>query len=200
MVDMEYGRTDRGGWIEVVCGCMFSGKTEELIKLLKRAQIAKKKIQVFKPHIDNRYQLDFIVSHNSTKLPCEVVEDSRDIEALIKPDTQVVAIDEVQFFDQNVVELAQKLASKGMQVICAGLDTDWQGRPFHPVPLLLAVAEIVRKQYAVCTECGAPATKTQRTIPSTEKVLVGTGEVYQARCRLHFSPYQYLSTDREIEV
>lgn len=197
---MEYGRNDRGGWIEVVCGCMFSGKTEELIKLLKRAQIAKKKIQIFKPHIDNRYKLDFIVSHNSTKLPCEVVEDSRDIEALIKPDTEVIAIDEVQFFDQNIVELAQKLASKGMQVICAGLDTDWQGRPFHPVPLLLAVAEIVRKQYAVCTECGLPATKTQRTISSTEKVLVGTGEVYQARCRLHFSPYQYLSNNKEREI
>jgi thymidine kinase len=187
------------GALEVICGCMFSGKTEELIKLTKRAQFAHKKIQIFKPYLDNRYKLDFIVSHSNFKLPCEIVEDSHDIKKLLKADTDFVAIDEVQFFDQDVVKLASDLASEGRQVVCAGLDTDWQGQPFHPMPLLLASADIIRKQYAVCTKCGAPATRTQRTVPSEENILVGSGEVYQARCRMHFAPFQYLDKTKSLK-
>lgn len=185
------------GRIEVVCGCMFSGKTEELIKLVKRAQFAKKKVQIFKPYLDDRYKLDFVVSHNRTKLPCEIIEDSSEIPDLLHADTDVVAIDEVQFLDENVVNVAQQLADSGKQVICAGLDTDWQGRPFHPMPLLLSVAEVIRKQYAVCTVCGAHGTRTQRTVPSNNDILVGAGEVYQARCRHHFSPFEYAAEENE---
>lgn len=176
---------------------MFSGKTEELIKLTKRAQFANKKIQIFKPYLDNRYKLDFIVSHSNFKLPCEVVEESSDIKKLLHKDTDFIAIDEVQFFDEAVVELASELASSGKQVVCAGLDTDWQGKPFHPMPLLLASADVIHKQYAVCTQCGSAATRTQRTVPSDESILVGSGEVYQARCRMHFAPFQYLDKDKE---
>jgi thymidine kinase len=191
-MDMFSLNSNGPGRLEVICGCMFSGKTEELIKLTKRAQFAHKKIQIFKPYLDNRYKIDFIVSHSNFKLPCEVVEESRDIKKLIKADTEFIAIDEVQFFDQGVVELASELASAGKQVVCAGLDTDWQGRPFHPMPLLLASADVIHKQYAVCTKCGAAATRTQRTVPSDENILVGSGEVYQARCRMHFAPFEYL--------
>ncbi len=173
---------------------MFSGKTEELIKLTKRAQFAHKKIQIFKPHLDNRYKLDFVVSHSNFKLPCEVIEDSSDILKLLKPDTKFIAIDEVQFLDQNIVELVSNLASKGLHVVCSGLDTDWQGRPFHPMPLLLASADVIKKQYAVCTKCGAPATRTQRTVHSNQNILVGSGEVYQARCRMHFDPFECIKT------
>ena len=176
---------------------MFSGKTEELIKLTKRAQFANKKIQIFKPYLDNRYKLDFIVSHSNFKLPCEVVEESHDIKKQLHDDTDFIAIDEVQFFDDGVVELASELASAGKQVVCAGLDTDWQGKPFHPMPLLLASADVIHKQYAVCTKCGSAATRTQRTVPSNESILVGSGEVYQARCRMHFAPFQYLDKDKE---
>lgn len=179
------------GWLEVICGCMFSGKTEELIKLTKRAQFAHKKIQIFKPIIDNRYKIDFVVSHSNFKFPCEVIEDSSDIRRLLKDDTEFIAIDEVQFLDQGIVDVASELASSGKQVVCSGLDTDWQGKPFHPMPLLLASADVIRKQYAVCTKCGAPATRTQRTIPSSKNILVGSGEVYQARCRMHFNPFEY---------
>jgi thymidine kinase len=184
----SYFTSPSSGFVELVCGCMFSGKTEEMIKLIKRAQFAKKKIQIFKPYLDNRYKIDFIVSHSNLKLPCHVVEDSSEIKEQIKPETEVVAIDEVQFFDERIVSLVQELADNGMHVICAGLDTDWRGEPFHPIPLIMATADVVRKQYAVCTVCGAPATRTQRTIPSEESILVGSGEIYQARCRMHFDP------------
>lgn len=187
------------GLLEVICGCMFSGKTEELIKLAKRAQFAHKKIQIFKPYLDNRYKLDFIVSHSNFKLPCEIVEESSDIRKLLKADTKFVAIDEVQFFDQDVVKLASELADEGRHVVCAGLDTDWQGQPFHPMPLLLTSADVIRKQYAVCTKCGSPATRTQRTVPSEENILVGSGEVYQARCRMHFAPFKYLDKNKPLK-
>lgn len=190
--------SNSGGIVELVCGCMFSGKTEEMIKLIKRAQFAKKKIQIFKPYLDNRYKIDFIVSHSNLKLPCHVVEDSKDIKALIKESTEVVAIDEVQFFDEDIVNLIQDLANSGVHVICAGLDTDWRGEPFHPIPLIMATADVVRKQYAVCTQCGAPATRTQRTIPSEENILVGSGEIYQARCRMHFDPKE-VNTSKKIK-
>ena len=167
---------------------MFSGKTEEVIKLIKRAQFAKKKVQIFKPYLDNRYKIDFIVSHSNLKLPCHIVEDSDEIKNKIKDSTQVVAIDEVQFFDEKITTLIQDLAENGMHVICAGLDTDWRGQPFHPTPLIMATADVIRKQYAVCSVCSSPATRTQRTIPSEENILVGSGEIYQARCRMHFNP------------
>lgn len=179
--------------VEVICGCMFSGKTEELIKLIKRAQFANKKIQIFKPYLDNRYKLDFIVSHSNLKLPCQVVESSQEIEELISPQTDIIAIDEVQFFDEKIVETVERLASQGKRVICAGLDTDWQGKPFHPMPILLATADVIRKQYAVCSVCGEPATRSQRSIPSKKNVLVGAGEIYNARCRMHFNPFEAIS-------
>ncbi|MGH1468450.1 MAG: thymidine kinase [Bdellovibrionales bacterium] len=185
------------GWLEVICGCMFSGKTEELIKLTKRAQFAQKKIQIFKPYLDNRYKLDFVVSHSNFKFPCEIIEDSSDILKLLKSETEFIAIDEVQFLDQNIVEVVSTLASAGKQVVCAGLDTDWQGKPFHPMPLLLASADVIRKQYAVCTDCGAPATRTQRTVHSDKSILVGSGEVYQARCRMHFDPFKCIDKTQE---
>lgn len=185
------------GCLEVICGCMFSGKTEELIKLTKRAQFANKNIQIFKPYLDNRYKLDFIVSHSNFKLPCEIIEDSSDILKLLKSNTEFIAIDEVQFLDQQVVEIASNLASQGKQIVCAGLDTDWQGKPFHPMPLLLTSADVIRKQYAVCTTCGGPATRTQRTVPSNQNILVGSGEVYQARCRMHFSPFECIDKSKQ---
>lgn len=198
-----FQKSNSSGLIETICGCMFSGKTEELIKLLKRAQFAKKKIKIFKPYLDNRYKIDFIVSHSNLKLPCFVVEDSSEIAEHLEndSDTQIVAIDEVQFFDENIVHLIQELASKGLHVICAGLDTNWQGLPFHPMPHILAVSDIIKKQYAVCTVCGAHATRTQRTVPSNENILVGSGEMYQARCRMHFSPTEVsLKYNNDLEV
>ena len=146
-MEMFSPQNNTHGWLEVICGCMFSGKTEELIKLTKRAQFANKSIQIFKPYLDNRYKLDFIVSHNNVKLPCEIIEEAQDIKRLLKKDTEFIAIDEVQFLDQEVVDLVCELASSGKQVVCAGLDTDWQGQPFHPMPLLLASADVIRKQY-----------------------------------------------------
>jgi len=200
-MDMFFNSSN-SGLVELICGCMFSGKTEEMIKLIKRAQFAKKKIQIFKPYLDNRYKIDFIVSHSNLKLPCHVVEDSSEIKSQILDQTEVVAIDEVQFFDESIVGLIQELANKGMHVICAGLDTDWRGEPFHPIPLIMATADIIRKQYAVCTVCGSPAVRSQRTVPSKENILVGSGEIYQARCRMHFDPnevkVQKINTDMEV--
>ncbi len=181
------------GWLKVITGCMFSGKTEELIKLTKKAQFAHKKIQIFKPYLDNRYKLDFIVSHNNLKLPCEIIEEAVEILKVLKPDTEFIAIDEVQFLDENIVKIASDLAGAGKQVVCAGLDTDWQGKPFHPMPLLLASADVIKKQYAVCTKCGAPAIRTQRTVYSDKNILIGSGKAYQARCRIHFNPLKHIN-------
>lgn len=183
-------RENNLGLLEVICGCMFSGKTEELIKLIRRAQFAKKQVQIFKPALDNRYKLNFIVSHNNLKLPCEIIENSSDILKALKPETNFIAVDEVQFLDENIVGVLNNLANKGIHVICAGLDTDWQGNPFYPMPTLLATADIVRKQYAVCTDCGDSATRSQRTVQSTSNILVGSGEIYKAKCRKHFSPFE----------
>ena len=203
-----FQKNTKAGLVETICGCMFSGKTEELIKLLKRAQFAKKSIKIFKPYLDNRYKIDFIVSHSNLKLPCYVVEDSKEIADHLENDTktEVVAIDEVQFFDENIVTIIQDLANRGIHVICAGLDTNWQGLPFHPMPHIMSVSDII-KQYAVCSVCGSHATRTQRTVPSKENILVGSGEIYQARCRMHFSPTEVnvspesnLSSDQKLEA
>lgn len=170
------------GQIEVVCGSMFSGKTEELIRRLRRAQIAKQKVAIFKPKIDTRYSQSEIVSHSEQKIPSTVVETAEQI-LLFSSDAQVIGIDEAQFFDLSLVDVCQKLADQGKRVIIAGLDTDYRGVPFEPMPQLLAVAEYITKTLAVCMKCGAPANRTQRITNSGERVLVGAQDYYEARCR-----------------
>ncbi len=175
------------GWIEVISGCMFSGKTEELIRRLRRAVIARQKVAIFKPKIDTRYSDDHIVSHSEAKIPSRVVEHPREIlEASLE--SQVVGIDEGQFFDQELVEVCIKLANMGKRVIVAGLDMDYRGVPFEPIPQLLAVAEYITKTHAICVICGNPATFTQRTIDDPSRVIVGAGKIYEARCRNCFDP------------
>jgi thymidine kinase len=185
-----YHRYD-GGWIELICGSMFSGKSEELIRRLVRAEIAKQKVQVFKPKLDNRYAAEKVISHSGYHFAATVVETAAEIEALIEPDTGVIAIDEVQFFDWQVAELCEKLADNGKRVILAGLDMDFRGEPFGRMPLLMAQAEVVDKLQAICMVCGAPASRTQRLIDGRPAnyhdpvIMVGASEVYEARCRHH---------------
>jgi thymidine kinase len=176
------------GFIEVVCGSMFSGKTEELVRRLKRAQIARQKIQVFKPAIDNRYSVDHVQSHDATRILSRPVQNAREIVDLVDDNTRVVGIDEAQFFDDSVVDVAQKLAYRGIRVICAGLDMDFRGQPFGPMPKLLAVAENVTKLSAVCVVCGGPATRSQKTAGPSGTVAVGAKEMYEARCRFCHEP------------
>ena len=175
------------GWIEVIVGCMFSGKTEELIRRLRRAEIARQKVSIFKPKIDNRYSADHIVSHSEARLLSKAVEKSSEIMQLAH-DAQVVGIDEGQFFDMGIVEVAEQLANQGKRVVIAGLDQDYRGKPFEPMPQLLAVAEYITKTLAICVVCGNPADRTQRTTPSSERVLVGAKDSYEARCRRCFEP------------
>jgi thymidine kinase len=170
------------GWIEVICGCMFSGKSEELIRRMKRALIGRQKVSIFKPKIDNRFSKDHIVSHSELKIQSEVVENAREIlERSLE--SQVVGIDEAQFFDDDLVDVCQKLANMGKRVIVAGLDMDYRGIPFDPMPQLLAVAEYISKLNAVCVRCGNPATFTYRTIDDPKRVVVGANNIYEARCR-----------------
>lgn len=176
------------GWVEVIVGCMFSGKTEELIKQVQRAGFAKQKWQAFKPQIDARYSEKDVCSHDQTKLKCHPISEAWEIPQLVERSTAVVAIDEVQFFDESIVEVTQVLAGAGKRVIVAGLDTDWRGRPFGPMPQLMALAEVVRKQYAICVICGNEATRTQRLVAAQDDILVGSTESYEARCRTHFDP------------
>jgi thymidine kinase len=175
------------GWIEVVCGCMYSGKTEELIRRLRRAQIAKQKVMIFKPRIDNRYSADQIVSHSEQSLASTVVDNPSEILALAK-DAHVVGIDEAQFFPPDLVQVCEELAYQGKRVIVAGLDQDYRGKPFEPVPQLLALAEYITKTLAICMVCGNPADRTQRTTEQHERVVVGARGVYEARCRKCFVP------------
>jgi len=176
------------GWIEVITGCMFSGKTEELIRRLRRAQIAKQTVKIFKPKIDSRYSSNSIVSHNEQSLPSILIEDI--IEVLDQSnDAQVIGIDEAQFFNEGIVGICNKLASKGKRVIVAGLDQDYTGKPFEPIPQLLAIAEYITKQHAICVVCGNPADKTQRKTTDSNRVVVGAAEIYEARCRkCHYIP------------
>lgn len=176
------------GWIEVVVGSMFSGKTEELIRRLRRAQFARQPMQVFKPIIDIRYSVTEVASHNQNKIEAHPVDSSQDILDLLKDETKVVGIDEGQFFDHELLNVAQTLAARGIRVIIAGLDTDWKGEPFGPIPALMAIAEDVSKQHAVCVVCGRAASRTQRTANSDSQVLVGAADMYEARCREHFRP------------
>jgi len=178
-----------GGWIEVICGSMFSGKTEELIRRVRRARIAKQNVQVFKPAIDTRYTVESVTSHNGLGVEAVPVQSAEEIERQIRSDTTVVAIDEVQFFGWEVTELCHRLADQGIRVICAGLDMDFRGEPFGPMPVLLAQAESVEKLQAICVMCGQPASRTQRLIDGQPAayddpiILVGGSESYEARCR-----------------
>jgi thymidine kinase len=179
----------RSGRVELICGSMFSGKTEELIRRLRRAIIARQKVQVFKPIIDNRYNLEEVTSHNGAGYQAQPVADAAGIRLELADDVTVVAVDEVQFFDPAIVELCDELAARGIRVICAGLDTDFRGVPFGPIPELLARAEMVDKLHAICVVCGEEASRTQRLINGVPAgyddpvVMVGAAEVYEARCR-----------------
>lgn len=175
------------GWIEVICGCMFSGKTEELIRRLRRAEIAKQKVAVFKPKIDTCYSSEHIVSHSEQALVSQVVEDATDILRKVG-DAQVIGIDEGQFFKPNLVDICEQLANQGKRVIVAGLDQDYRGKPFEPMPQLLAVAEYITKTLAICVVCGNPADRTQRKTQQQDRVVVGAKDIYEARCRNCFEP------------
>lgn len=179
----------REGWLEVICGCMFAGKTEELIRRINVLSYARKNILVFKPKIDDRYSTTEIASHAGSKVPCIVISEAKEILNHVNYDTDVVAIDEVQFFDEDVVDICEYLADSGLRVMVAGLDKDFRGEPFGVLPDLLTRAEFVTKLTAVCAKCGAPATRTQRIIngkPASFNdpiVLVGAKESYEPRCR-----------------
>lgn len=176
------------GWIEVITGCMFAGKTEELIRRINVLQFAKKKIVVFKPSIDNRYSDTKVVSHAGTSVESYAIKQAREILSLVG-DAEVIAIDEIQFFDEEVVDICNYLADQGKRVMCAGLDMDFRGEPFSIMPRLVTQAEFVTKLTAVCTKCGAPATRTQRIVNGQPAnftdpiILVGASESYEARCR-----------------
>jgi thymidine kinase len=179
----------RGGWIEIICGSMFSGKTEELIRRVRRAEIARQRVQVFKPKLDNRYAMENVASHDGLQVQAEVLDSAGEILMRLRPDTTVVAIDEAQFFDWKVADAARLLADRGLRVIITGLDLDFRGEPFGPMPLLMAEAEEVSKLHAICVRCAAPASRTQRLINGQPAnyhdpvILVGASEVYEARCR-----------------
>lgn len=174
------------GWIEIICGPMFSGKSEELIRRLRRARIARQRVQTFKPSIDDRYSADEIVSHGDLRMKSEVVTGAAEILEKIDWRTQVVGIDESNFFGPPLVDVASQLADTGKQVIIAGLDTDYLGRPFPPMPDLLCLAESITKTLAICMRCGNPAKHTQRLVESDELIVVGAGGMYEARCRRCF--------------
>lgn len=176
------------GWIEVICGPMFSGKSEELMRRLRRAMIARKRVQVFRPVIDNRYSHNEIVSHSDIRMRSETVNSAADIVKVLDWRTQVVGIDEANFLGSELVEIANQLADSGKQVILAGLDTDYMGRPFSPVPDLLAFAESITKTLAICMRCGNPAKHTQRLVESDDLIVVGAAGMYEARCRRCFEP------------
>lgn len=177
------------GWIEVIAGSMFSGKSEELIRRLRRARIARQKVQVFKPVIDSRFSDNHIVSHSEMRHESSNIRTAAEILANVDPDTEVVGIDEGQFFDEELVNVANELARRGVRVIIAGLDQDYTGKPFEPMPQLLAIAEYITKTHAICMRCGQPANYSQRTFESEERVAVGASDKYEARCRACFVPH-----------
>ena len=180
--------TGHVGWIEVICGPMFSGKSEELIRRLRRAKIARKRVQVFKPALDDRYSLDEIVSHGDQRMKSTVVSSSKEILEQMDWRTQVIGIDEANFFGGELVDIASQLADTGKQVLIAGLDTDYLGRPFAPMPELLCLAESITKTLAICMRCGNPAKHTQRLVESSDLIVVGATGMYEARCRRCFEP------------
>ena len=175
-------RAARRGWIEVICGSMFSGKTEELIRRLNRAKIAKQKIEIFKPAVDKRYHEEDVVSHNANAIRSTPIDFAQDM-LLLGGSCDVVGVDEAQFFDDGLAEVCVKLANSGVRVIAAGLDMDYLGQPFGPMPALMAVAEYVTKVHAVCVQCGDIATYSFRSDASEQQVLLGEADAYEARCR-----------------
>jgi len=177
------------GWVEVIAGSMFSGKSEELIRMLRRAKIARQKVQVFKPEMDSRFSESEIVSHSEMRHDSSNSRSASEILAKIDPDTEVVGIDEGQFFDNDLVTVANELARRGVRVIIAGLDQDYMGQPWEPMPQLLAIAEYITKTHAICMKCGQPANYSQRTFESEERVAVGASDKYEARCRACFVPH-----------
>lgn len=194
----------QSGWIEVICGSMFSGKSEELIRRVRRTQFAKQSIMVFKPKLDDRYSVTEIVSHNGTSVMAEPIATSTKILQTVHADIDVVAIDEVQFFDEGIITVVQQLADRGHRVIMAGLDQDFRGEPFGPMPTLMAIAEQVTKLHAVCAVCGSPASRTQRLINGKPAcygdpiILVGAAEAYEARCRHHHEVPAGMNADLKI--
>src|SRR3954453_8340024 len=176
------------GWIEVITGSMFSGKSEELIRRVRRAEIARQKVQVFKPRVDTRFSEDFVISHSDIRYAAENVGSARELLDAVRPDTEVVAVDEGHFFDAELPMILSTLADQGKPVIVAGLDQDYLGKPFEPMPQLLAIAEYITKTHAICMVCGNPANHTQRLVASGDRVLVGAQGMYEARCRVCFDP------------
>lgn len=176
------------GWIEVICGSMFSGKTEELLRRLRRAQYARQRVQVFKPAVDRRYHAQDVVTHEGRSVPSFPVENAQAIPALVDPRTRVIGIDEAQFFDADLVPVCEELADRGLRVIAAGLDQDYRGEPFSPLPHLMAVAEYVTKNLAICVVCGNPANRSQRIAGGGAQVELGANDRYEARCRRCFHP------------
>jgi thymidine kinase len=190
-------RRAQAGWIEVITGSMFSGKSEELIRRLRRAQIGRQKVQIFKPRIDDRYGHDHVTSHSEMKIASENVSSSRELLERIDAATQVVGIDEGQFFDCELPMVCDTLADQGRRVIVAGLDQDFLGKPFEPMPQLLAIAEYITKTHAICMVCGNPASHTQRLVPSGDRVLLGATGLYEARCRACFVPFVAAALDKQ---
>ncbi len=195
-----------GGWIELVCGSMFSGKTEELLRRIRRAEIGRRNVQIFKPRIDSRYGASRVASHNGVaREDVVVIEKASEILKLVRPETTVLAVDEVQFFDWQIADVSDELADRGLRVIAAGLDQDFRGEPFGPMPLMMAIAEHVTKLHAICISCGASASRTQRLIDDRPAryddpiILVGGSESYEARCRqCHEVPGRPVSRVAEI--
>jgi thymidine kinase len=185
----QEGASRVGGWIEIITGCMFSGKTEELIRRLKRAQLAKQQVAIFKPVVDTRYHLENIVSHDHNSIPSIPVSNPKEI-VLLAVDCEVVGIDEAQFFNESLVEVASFLANQGKRVIVAGLDMDFEGEPFGPIPRLMAVSEFVTKVHAICMQCGSVASYSYRLSTNKETVLLGEKDFYEARCRKCFTEGQ----------
>ena len=176
------------GWIEVIVGPMFSGKSEELIRRLRRAEIARQRVQIFKPLVDQRYAATEIVSHSGLGIRSETVSSAAEVMQKVEPRTEVIGIDEAQFLGEGLVEVSKQLADMGKRVIVAALDTDFMGRPFEPIPCLLVVAEEITKLLAICVRCGNPAVHTQRVVASEDLIVVGGAGMYEARCRRCFEP------------
>lgn len=187
------------GWIEVVTGCMFSGKTEELIRRIRRAQYARQQVVVFKPGIDVRYSEDSVGSHSGMRLRSFSVATATDIPPLVG-DAQVVGIDEGQFLGAELPNVCERLANEGKRVIVAGLDTDYLGRPFEPMPHLLAIAEYITKNLAICVVCGNPADRSQRVVNRDARFLVGEADAYEARCRLHWDPNNFEPAQLQLDL
>lgn len=187
------------GWVEVITGCMFSGKTEELIRRLRRAQYARQSVVVFKPGIDNRYAEDSVGSHSGMRMRSFQVERAVEIPPLVG-DAMVVGVDEGQFLGADLVQIVDDLANQGKRVIVAGLDTDYLGRPFEPMPQLLAMAEYITKNLAICVVCGNPADRSQRVVNRDTRLLVGESDAYEARCRLHWNPHNFEPVQEKLHL